>query len=88
MPRANIAELRTHVLYIRRAIDKIEKHGQEVNADVAKIKEDCAALKIEMRNHLKHHANQEKGRKWFYGFIIGIVGTVTAVVNILLKIVI
>jgi len=83
MPRASIAELRTHILYIRKAIDEHNKKIDEIQTCTNK-------LEIGIKNHLKHHENIEKNQtakiqlgRWRWGISLGIVGAIISAIGLI-----
>jgi seryl-tRNA synthetase len=78
--RENIAVIKTNMQWIKDTLNNIQKQVEEHND---KLDEVC----INLKNHLRHHEDAEKNRKWFYGFVVAIAGIVAAGVNVILTIV-
>lgn len=90
MPKASIAEIRTHILYIRKAITRVEEQVIDHNKKIDEIQKCTNGLSIEMKNHLKHHENIEKNRtakvqlgRWRWGIALGIVGTILSTIALI-----
>ena len=77
--RQNIAVIKTDLHWIKDAIKNIQKEVQEHNDKLDTV---C----INQKNHLKHHEDQEKNKKWMYGFVVAVAGIVTAAINLIFMI--